>query len=447
MDRTYLVICFVTGCFYLVIVPPFQVPDEPNHFYRAYQISTGQIWSARQDDLWGGDLPRSLPATVEGAAGLPGYDPNQKVSIHDIVGALSRPLRPGRTIFVHFPNTALYSPAPYVPQAAGILFGRVLGLSPLTLLYLGRLANLVIAALLCAYAIKITPVFSAVLFLTAAMPMFIYEAASVSPDALTDALSLLFIALVLRRGFDSGEALQRTDLALLAGVAAALGLCKNVYAILALLVFLIPADRFGTRARYLGCCISICLLSFASSFAWILSVNRQYMPYLGAPSPDQPLGFILAHPLVFGKMIVFNLGGYSVFYVRSLVGHLGWADTPLPAALIAAYVAALCAAGIAGGRGLISRRTRLLFAAVAAAAIVLVVTSQFFIATPEGSSSIDRAQGRYFIPLAPLLFFTLANDALAARLGLGRLQRWLPAFTAATLGLALVFVVRRYYLP
>jgi uncharacterized membrane protein len=392
-------------------------------------------------------LPRSLVRVVDDTAPNAGYDPTAKVSLSLTIDGFGRPLRASKTMFVHFPNTAIYSPIPYIPQAAGMLLGRLLGLSPLALLYLGRLANLAVAALLCAVAIKIAPVFRGVLFLTATTPMFIYEAASVSADALTDALSILFIALILRSAFGPDPEVKRRDIALIMVTAMLIGLCKNAYAILALVFFIIPPEKLGSRVKYYAAGLSTCVLSGLASYWWLLSIKPLYVPYRGAANLNDPMNFILGHPLLYTKMVIFNLLGHFVFYAGSFVGYLGWEDIRLPSLLIVLYVAALCAAGALGGKGRISLRAKIILGSVATVGIALVITSQFIMGKPTGVNSIDKSQGRYFVPIAPLVFFLFASDKLAARFERYRLARFVPTFAIASLLVGLVFVIRRYYVP
>ena len=40
--------------------PPSQVPDEPSHFLRAYQVSTGRLSPERLENGLGGFVPSSL---------------------------------------------------------------------------------------------------------------------------------------------------------------------------------------------------------------------------------------------------------------------------------------------------------------------------------------------------------------------------------------------------
>jgi hypothetical protein len=111
------------------------------------------------------------------------------------------------------------------------------------------------------------------------------------------------------------------------------------------------------------------------------------------------------------------------------------------------YIAALRGAGALGGKGKVTGRSKLIFALVAVVGLGLVVGSQLFLGKPTGGDSIDRSQGRYFIPIAPLLFFLLASDKLAERFSRYRLARFVPAFAVGSLLLGLGLVVRRYYVP
>jgi Predicted membrane protein (DUF2142) len=40
-DRLVLALGLAGGLLLVFVTPPFQVPDEPAHFFRAYQVATG----------------------------------------------------------------------------------------------------------------------------------------------------------------------------------------------------------------------------------------------------------------------------------------------------------------------------------------------------------------------------------------------------------------------
>ena len=90
-----------------------------------------------------------------------------------------------------------YSPIGYLPQAAGMLFGRMLNFSPLLLFYCGRLANLGVYIFLIYLAIRKIPFAKWLVAGISLMPITLFESASLSPDALNNGLCILFIAYVI----------------------------------------------------------------------------------------------------------------------------------------------------------------------------------------------------------------------------------------------------------
>src|ERR1700755_605890 len=53
------------------LTPPFQAPDEVQHFYRAYQLSEFRIRAEIQDGVAGDTLPDSLPQLTESSVYTP----------------------------------------------------------------------------------------------------------------------------------------------------------------------------------------------------------------------------------------------------------------------------------------------------------------------------------------------------------------------------------------
>jgi hypothetical protein len=74
LDHCYALIALLIGFLYLLITPPFQVPDEPNHFFRCYQISEGHLLPERLESQVGGEIPRSLIDTVQEVGGEYTFD-------------------------------------------------------------------------------------------------------------------------------------------------------------------------------------------------------------------------------------------------------------------------------------------------------------------------------------------------------------------------------------
>lgn len=133
---------------------PFQAPDEPNHFFRAYQISEGRFLSERINNKAGDQLPASLPDAVYPFQNSPAHR-SIKVERESLASALQAPLKEQEKMFVSFPNTAINFPLCYAPQAAGIYAARICGLSPLEIWFSGGIVTVYSAFVLYATCLAV----------------------------------------------------------------------------------------------------------------------------------------------------------------------------------------------------------------------------------------------------------------------------------------------------
>ena len=69
--RTFLVLALAAGAYLVCVVPHFGGIDEPAHFYRAYQISTGRFVPEKKagTDFSGACLPLDVILQVQRAGG------------------------------------------------------------------------------------------------------------------------------------------------------------------------------------------------------------------------------------------------------------------------------------------------------------------------------------------------------------------------------------------
>jgi len=544
-EKVFLIIGTLSGILFLLITPPFQVPDEPRHFFRAFHVSefcllaqkldlekapdamflvredgrfirykaqeggnspayrhvrdavpvdvaervmhfvrrtletgTQQIFrfelhmnnemhryvarviqsgndealvsvtdSTSVTEKVGAFLPKSLIITVNGVMGNVPFHPEEKQNIHEIFSLLKLPLDPAERSFAEFPNTALYSPLPYIPQASGIALGRIFNFSPLVLVYLGRIFNLSVWILLVYLAIHTTPVSKWLFFLSALMPMSLFQAASLSADCVTNGVSFLLISLFLRYSFGETESIRVADILVLLLCSLFLPLCKQVYFPLLFLFLLIPATKFGTKRNYWITFVLICLMSGATSVLWSSLAKGIYVPFPGRPAvPDQQIRFIAADPLHYFTVIARTFIHYGREYAEEFIGVLGCLDTKLPGILIASYLTVLTLAAIADNREdiRIGSKEKLLMVVVFLLSAVLISTSLYLLWTEVGRNIIEGIQGRYFIPIAPLLFLLFYNRKI--HFYFRRFDLAILCHTLSVLTCTLGVLLKRYYL-
>jgi uncharacterized membrane protein len=408
-------VCFLLGLVgavsMIILTPPFQVPDEQEHFQRAYQLSELQPRGIVRDGAAGGMLPSSLIELSEHFLGTRALHGERRITAQPFRQswlALDRPLDPNRREFVNFSSVAFYSPFAYLPQVIAIISGRWAGAGPLALLYLARLANALVAVALLTWAVRLMPIAREAVMVAGLLPMAVYEYASASPDAGVIGTAFLFTAVALRMQLRGAWTVR--DVAV--GAVSGLVFCsqKPVYA--PLLVLGLPTVLTGRPAKHTLLAQAVILLvALGGTAFWIrFSWQRAILPYVGISISDQAT-YIATHPLAYAETIARSFWHYGYFYYQSLVGVLGWMNFYLPNFAYAPPVAALMLSVLAQP----VNAPRLPLYAVAwnalllASSIILIMTALYLSFNRVGNSIIDVVQGRYFLPLLPLSIATACS--------------------------------------
>ncbi len=442
-DRFFLLAALLFGAVLAAVTPPFQVPDEPAHFFRAYRLSEGHL-----DLVPRGLREAPLPPGIRRIAGLVRdlpFDNQRRIAPRTILAAFQIPLEPERPEPVFFANSLQYTFVPYVPQALGIAAGRLLGAPALALLYLARLANLLFGVLGIAFALRRLPAYKWLTAMVALTPMALSLLGSASADVTSIVAAFTLVSMVAKLAWGE-QAATRGDLLLLTASAVALCASKPPYMPLALLAFLIPAARLPwRRAAYLPAHTS---LAFAAA-AWAVVTSRAVGTIrLGAGiDVDRQIHDSLTHPFGFLWVLIHDYAVHAPRYLSQMVGTLGWLDTKIPTPFRVAYLAVLLALVFldTGPEIEVRRWQRGLAAAAALAAMAVVSASQYAIWTAYGADLIEGVQGRYFLPLVPGAVWAFHGRRWAGRIPPDRLGVALAAFSLLSFGIAVRAVVGRYY--
>lgn len=393
----------IFGAIFLFVTPPFQSPDEDAHFFRAFQISEGTLSAHTVGDSTGGSIPRS----VESAGHLHSevrHRPDLRVSVATVLGALDDPLAAGDRVEVAFPNTANYSPIPYVPQATAIFFGRLFEAAPLILMYLGRIANLAAWLALVFFGIRLAPAGGWLMAVLALTPMSMFLAPTLSADVLTNGLAFLWVGLFLS-AVVSEERIDFDRFSLMTVVTIALTLSKQPYGLLSLLLLLVPVAKWGSRRAYALRAGGLVAVNFLVAGLWAWVANKSWSPArLDVPIvPGEQLRYVAEHPLEFVRtMFDSHLGSRQL---EEFTGVLGWLDTHLPTWLLSFQLflvtaAVLCTEKL---RGALKRWTVAAALGVGIVVVVAVDLALYASWTPVAASVVEGIQGRYYVPVSPLL--------------------------------------------
>jgi uncharacterized membrane protein len=440
-------ILLVSGVCFVCVTPPFQVPDEPEHFYRAFEVSEGRLVSSARDGRSGDLLPSSLQRVAAGLVDDVPYHAERKVRASAVQEAFSERLEPGVRSFVGF-LTSAYSFVPYLPPALGIGIARLFSESVLVLFYAGRLSSVLVSALLLFGAMRIMPIARPLFFLLILAPMAVFEMASLSADAFTNSFCFLFVAFVLRQAFSDGHPLTPGERGLLLAFSIVLGLTKPAYVFLTGLFLLVPVARVGSAAKRVGFFAAMLASSTLPMIAWTLEIRGIYPALAHGGHIDAVRQFqgIVIHPIDFAKMAVSYYAGQAPILADQYVGKLGWVDTRLPKVFVVAFfiVLSLAAATSGCGRPEPRRGQRALLFLVLLASLAWMTMLLYILVTPYAARVINGTQGRYLIPLGPIAFLLLDNRRWC--IDWSKWQREIASWAVLSQLVALASIVRRFYL-
>jgi uncharacterized membrane protein len=438
------------GVVFALGMPPFQTPDEDSHFFRAYQVSRGRLLP-RMIDGWGGGLvPSSLMRVHQTFLHL-AFRPEEQTSWKEFAPYLDAPLAPEAREPRAFPGSAYYSFVPYLPQALGVAVARGLGGGPLAVFYACRLVNLAFCVLLLHLALRVTPVFKLVFGAVALIPVTVQQLSSSSPDASTIGVAFLFTAFLFRLVFvERASAGGRGAIAALLLLAGWLTLCKFPYATLSLLYLAVPPRRFGCWRRYL--LVGAGLAAVTLSLTVFMAGLKKYTPdrIIGPgnqASISGQMAEIRAHPLRFAHVCAATIAEHGSIWFEQL-GYLGWLDTKVNPLAMHLLLVSLVLLGLADHADPFCPSWGLkAMAMVAAGLCTLVILFCCYVAgCTIGATLIIGPQGRYWVPVLPLLLLPLYNRSVRVRSHQQMLLYLSAAVSSAVLVVAAAGFVRRYYL-
>ena len=390
----------------VILTPPFQVPDEVQHFYRAYQLSEFHLRAEVQNGAAGGTLPSSLPQMVKASVytsdGI-AYPPTP-APITKTLQLKSIPLDPSTKQFVAFPGSAFYSPLPYLPQALGIAVGRAMGAGPLLLLYLGRLGNCLSALALLCLTVYFAPFAEEVFILAGLLPMSLYLYASLSPDAAVIGCALAFTALSIAAGVQASRGTR--ELWLAAALAAVFCSVKPPYAPIILAGVMPGLFRPGSALRVIRSTAILLGVALGATAGWLLYAKSTMTTPLSGTHPSQQIVLVLHHPIFLVRELLHILGIGSLvnLYVQG-VGVFGWLTVLLRPAIV--YVLPLVSVFLLWRLGVRGSQERsvisaLWYLALAFTSAALIVFTLYLWWAHVGQDYAAGVQGRYFIPLLGL---------------------------------------------
>ena len=406
----FIVVAVVFGVLFAFTLPPLGGYDEGVHFLRAWHVSNGHGFA--QDGHRAGDPSPDLGAYVPSGLrdqlvtllreGVLHHDNARRTWSH-----LGDPAPTGRPTFVDFAAAAVYPPVPYVPSAIGIRIGRLFGGSAFVLVLLARLASLAAFIAIVALAIRRLPTRAWVLAVLALTPVALFQAATVSADAITTALALLVVADAIALLACPPDSVPRALLIETVVAVLALAGSKQPY-FLAAALLLFPAWRH--RRAIGGVVVGALAAGGVLALAWAHWANDHYLAPDFLPAslgghanyannnvqPSKQIAYVRGHPFAFVRAVGRMITDYGASIARELVAQTSYWRVPnVIALLVAVGVVAVVVADAGPLPG--GRRLRVFALGLAAAVVVVSLLLAYVGWNALRAPRLDGFQGRYLL--------------------------------------------------
>ncbi|CAI9119802.1 DUF2142 domain-containing protein [Brytella acorum] len=412
LARLYVCLVLPIGVVFLLTIPPMQMPDEMTHFLKSVAISRGDFVGIRLNTR---DAGSSLPASVVRFAWS--YDQwigraPQPYRLKTLLGNTSEGLG-GPVLPAGYPNTVIYPPAFYLPQALGIVLARLCGFPAIVAYFASCLAVLLVSTFVGGWAIALAGRARLLLAMVLSLPMTLSLFVSCSQDAEQIAFTALAVALMVRwrERLSPGRAVV---IALLLGLIVA---AKPSY-LPFILLSAVVAD-IGRWKMAAAMAIVSGMIVMACGFVFTRPAKVGFLPDNHVDAHAQALG-ILHHPLHFLKALQLTLDVTAGSLYRQCLGVLGRLNIDLShfdygfltMAMTAASLLALWKARPFAAAPIdYLRRCGVLV--LLAGSVVLCFVALYMIWTPVGHDGIDGVQGRYFLPVAVCATLLFPNSRAA----------------------------------
>lgn len=412
IEKVFAILALLIGCLYCILITPLSVPDELHHYHSSYWLSNMLLFQWDNSE-YGNSAD---------------FDYSEYVDHHNVSSGYLRSLeeigdapKEGEDILIPQPRGLSYF-VEYLPQALGISLSRITNQNFVRTFYIGRVFNLLFYSMCLYFAVKRAPKFKIMFGLIGLMPMALHQAASYSYDGFVNGISLFLIASLLKAIYEEGP-LSKKDYFCILVSAALLTPAKLVYFPILLLVVLIPKDRFRSRKEkiigiasiWIAGALTIAVFQFHALISLGAGDSRglNYEGYY-----NYSISFIFQHPLETIEIFMTTFWQSAIGWLYGAVGQvLSGLTLSLPSWITRGYIALIILSALNHEKSnfVLFAPSRVVLLLASVATIFLTMLSMFLGWTSNFRTIIMGIQGRYFVPIIPLLALSTNNQFLIYR--------------------------------
>lgn len=429
IQHFYVPVALMLGVIMNMVVAIHGVPDEPWHFDTAYKYSN-HLLLIKDTEVDGSIYKRQCDVQLQDMLAN-GVESN---SYYQLLHHTFEMPENKELVAVSYTDSSNLVPGiVFLPAAIGISIGRLLGLSTILTLFLGRMMNLLTFVLLTSYAIRLIPVGKNMIGAVGMWPMAMQQGASASYDAIINGMMFVFIALCVR--FSVPRIQKWWQTALWIALAVMIAVVKGgVYLPILLLLLLYQGKNQGGETeencvrqyknrKWLGI---VCMLAFLGLVGLLL---RRYLPTIVNLLSQTPsagvengtelysISYVIKHPVQILYLYWNTIWKIGDKHLLGLIGGLlAWHDVEINwLFIITILICTLLLANAERDKYTGTRKEKAIMFVAAGISILLVMLSMVFACTTTDAMRIMGLQGRYYLCLTPLLLLSVSTSVIEVK--------------------------------
>lgn len=446
VEQFYVPLALLMGFIFQAVVVVHGVPDEPWHMDTAYKLSNKLLFVEDTDEP--GYLMKRQCDVIMSDMLANGVESNSYYQV--LNHTLEIPDDTGLVKVAYTDSSNIVPDYIFLPTAIGISIGRLLGLSAMLTLQLGRICNLIVFVLLTWLAIRKIPYGKNVLGAIGMLPIALQQGASASYDAMINGILFLFIASCLQ--LLEKQKYKKRDILLIIVLIVLIAMVKGgVYLPVVLLTVLI-LDKWNIADQIKAINKKWIIAGLGLMIILIIAMIWKFLPVVSAimvrevDGADKnalySLPYLLERPLngvyLYWNTLIESGAGHLC---GMLGGKLGWHDIQMSwIFVIANLISILLLVNVEQDQYKSNAKRRISILAICVVSVVLIMLSMLFACTTLGDTRILGLQGRYYLPMAPLLFMITSNSMI--RVGKTQSERIWMSYILVGMMITLQFVVK-----
>lgn len=405
----FAVMTFFIGCIYIFVLPPFTVPDESAHIVTVYSKSSKLLGKEVTDE--GGKV---IADSNMGLYSIREEYPTKESYIRFVKGAL------GKNSDVITTKESLANPlnvkaVGYIPQIVGVSIARILKGSGEQILLIGRLFALLWYCFIMYFAIRIFPLNKMILFAVGLLPMTMQQVCSFSYDSVLLGLCFFLISYILWLIYTK-EVVELKDVLILVCVVSGIVMIKYIYIPIIGLLLFIPKHKINFRVDRKKIAVSmfgmLSMFEIGSKMTLITEAAAKNMQIRSDGLYKYSIGYVISNlgdTLIVVTRTVFEK---ISFFVESMIANpLGWVEIQLPNIIVLGFAIVLIFSAIPNHRSpKITKRMMVTAGFIVVIVSGLVLAAMLISYTYVGADTILGVQGRYFLPVLPLVLLIVQGN-------------------------------------